>query len=70
MKTSNEAYTTVNVIIDELETIADQRHQGLTQGHRKKSLTWVGIVPTTSGLDHLCSTDRDTRPDGSRPWEF
>ena len=38
--------------------------------NREKSLTSVGIEPTTFGLDHRCSTDRAARPDGSRPWEF
>ena len=34
-------YTTVNVMNDELETIADQQHQELTHPRtEKKSLTW------------------------------
>ena len=46
-----------------------------TQGSLTRSwgfalLTWVGIEPTTSGLDHRCSIDWATRPDRSRPWEF
>ena len=41
-----------------------------TPKDREKSLTQVGIEPTTSRLDHRCSTDWATRPDGSRPWEF
>ena len=42
---------------------------GPTQGKRK-TLTRVGIEPTTFGLDHCCSTDCTTRSDGSRPWEL
>ena len=42
---------------------------GPTQGQRK-TLTRVGIEPTTFGLDHRCSTDWATRSDGSRPWEL
>ena len=40
---------------------------GPTQGQRK-TLTRVGIEPTTFGLDHRCSTDWATRSDRSRPW--
>ena len=66
-------YTTANVMNDELETTADQQHQELTFFHartEKKSLTWVGIKPTTFGLDHRCSTDCIKRTDWSRSWEF
>ena len=42
---------------------------GPTQGQRK-TLTRVGIEPTTFGLDHRCSTDWATSSDGSRPWEL
>ena len=48
--------TTVNVM-DRLGTFAGQQHQDLSPKCREKSLTWVGIKPTTSGLDHRCSTD-------------
>ena len=41
---------------------------GPTQGQRK-TLTRVGIEPTTPGLDLRRSTDRATSSDGSRPWE-
>ena len=41
---------------------------GPTQGQRK-TLTRVGIEPTTFGLDLRRSTDWATRSDGSRPWE-
>ena len=41
---------------------------GPTQGQRK-TLTRVGIEPTTFGLDLRRSTDSATRSDGSRPWE-
>ena len=61
--------TTVDMM-DKLGTFAGQQHQDLSPKYREKSLTWVGIEPTTSGLDHRCSTDWATRPDGSRPWEF
>ena len=36
----------------------------------KSSLTSVGFEPTTSGTDHRCSTNWDTRPDGSWSWEI
>ena len=55
--------TTVNMM-DKLGTFAGQQHQDLSPKYREKSLTWVGIEPTTSGLNHRCSTDRATRPDG------
>ena len=42
---------------------------GPTQGQRK-TLTRVGIEPTTFGLDLRRSTDWATRSDGSRPWEL
>ena len=42
---------------------------GPTKGQRK-TLTRVGIEPTTFGLDHRCSTDGATRSDGSRSWEL
>ena len=42
---------------------------GPTQGQRK-TLTKVGIEPTTFGLDPRRSTDSATRSDGSRPWEL
>ena len=42
---------------------------GPTQGQRK-TLTRVGIEPTTFGLDLRRSTDRATRSDGSRLWEL
>ena len=42
---------------------------GPTQGQRK-TLTRVGIEPTTFGFDHRCSTDWATRSDGSRSWEL
>ena len=42
---------------------------GPTQGQRK-TLTRVGIEPTTFGLDLRCSTDWATRSHGSRPWEL
>ena len=43
-------YTTVNMV-DKLGTFAGQQHQDLSPKYREKSLTWVGIEPTTSGLD-------------------
>ena len=49
-------YTTVDMI-DKLGTFAGQQHQDLSSKYREKSLTWVGIEPMTSGLDHCCSTD-------------
>ena len=58
---------------DGWRTFADPQHQELLMQHprdREKSLTQVGIEPTISRLDHHCSTDWATRPDGSRPWEF
>ena len=42
---------------------------GPTQGQRK-TLTRVGIEPTTFGFDHRCSIDWATRSDGSRSWEM
>ena len=42
---------------------------GPTQGQRK-TLTRVGIEPTTFGLDLRRCTDWATRSDGSRPWEL
>ena len=42
---------------------------GPTQGQRK-TLTRVGIEPTTFRLDYRCSTDGATRSDGSKLWEF
>ena len=42
---------------------------GPTQGQRK-TLTRVGIEPTTFGLDLCRSTDCATRSDESRPWEL
>ena len=42
---------------------------GPTQGQRK-TLTRVGIEPTTFGLDLHRSTDLSTRSDGSRTWEL
>ena len=42
---------------------------GPRQGQRK-TLTRVGIEPTTFGLDFRRSTDWATRSDGSRPWEL
>ena len=42
---------------------------GPTQWQRK-TLTRVGIEPTTFGLDLRRSTDWATRSDGSRPWEM
>ena len=42
---------------------------GPTQGQRK-TLTRVGIEPTTFGFDHCCSTNWATRSDGSRSWEM
>ena len=48
--------TTVNVM-DRLGTFAGQQHQDLSPKYTEKSLTWVGIEPMTSGLDHHCSTD-------------
>ena len=53
--------TTVDMM-DKLSTFAGQQHQDLSPKYREKSLTWVGIEPTTSGLDHRCSTDSATRP--------
>ena len=49
-------YTTVDMM-DKLGTFAGQQHQDLSPKYREKSLTRVGIEPTTSGLDHRCSTD-------------
>ena len=48
--------TTVNVM-DRLGTFAGQQHYDLSPKYRGKSLTWVGIEPTTSGLDYRCSSD-------------
>ena len=42
---------------------------GPTQG-RRKTLTRVGIEPTTFGFDHRCSTDWATRSDWSRSGEM
>ena len=42
---------------------------GPTRGQRK-TLTRVGIEPMTFGLDHRGSTNRATKSDGSRSWEF
>ena len=42
---------------------------GSTQGQRK-TLTRVGIEPTTFGFDYHCSSDWATRSDGSRSWEM
>ena len=43
-------YTTVDMM-DKLGTFAGQQHQDLSPKYREKSLTWVGIEPTTS-RDH------------------
>ena len=50
-------------------SVSPTNGNGPTQGQRK-TLTRVGIEPTTFGLDLRCSTDRATRSDGSRPWEL
>ena len=49
-------------------SVSPTNGNGPTQGQRK-TLTRVGIEPTTFGLDLRRSTDRATRSDGSRPWE-
>ena len=41
-------------------SVSPTNGDGPTQGQRK-TLTRVGIEPTTFGLDHLCSTDKVRR---------
>ena len=50
-------------------SVSPTDENGPTQGQRK-TLTRVGIEPTTFGLDPRRSTDWATRSDGSRPWEL
>ena len=50
-------------------SVSPTNGNGPSQGQRK-TLTRVGIEPTTFGLDYCCSTDLAARSDGSRPWEL
>ena len=50
-------------------SVSPTNGDGPTQGQRK-TLTGVGIEPTTFGLDLRRSTDWVTRSDGSRPWKL
>ena len=50
-------------------SVSPTNGNGPTQGQRK-TLTGMGIEPTTIALDHRCSTDWARRSDGSRPWEL
>ena len=51
--------------------VSPTNRNGSTQEQRK-TLTRLGIEPTTFGFDHRCSSDWwwATRSDGSRPWEL
>ena len=50
-------------------SVSPTNGDGPTQGQRK-TLTRVGIEPTTFGLDLCRSTDWATTSDGSRPWKL
>ena len=50
-------------------SVSPANRDELIQGQRK-TLTRLGNEPTTFGLDHRSSTDRATRSDGSRGWQF